>query len=214
MTRLKVAFAGAAVALAAVVAAPDAHADDSDFMYGDCGFDSSTEPITTTGTHTGSIGVTSVTTTGYADPRLIGATVTCWIEVNGSVAPGTTHSYGDFLGIAGLHYGSDPASFTTTDVLDNVQVCETIAYADSTTDTHCIYNDLVLPSTRQQQYIRHVGTTVFAILDPAVCSQLAPHAGSYPGGVMIGPDGDLYLGIPDPLDLGLNPTYDCPPYNY
>jgi len=50
---------------------PTAHADESDFMYGDCGFDS-LELTITTGTHSGWISDRSVTTTGYANPRLIG----------------------------------------------------------------------------------------------------------------------------------------------
>jgi len=197
---------------AAVLAAPAAHADDSDFMYGDCSFDSASQSLMTTGTYSGWIGVRSVTTTGYANPRLIGATVTCWIEVNGVVAAGTTHSYGDLPGVPGVQAGMDPATYTTTDALDNVQVCESVAYADSTFRSHCIYNDLQMPSHRQQEYINQIVTTGFAQLDPAICPQLAAHAGSYPGGVTIGPDGDLRTDAPDPLGLGTNNVYDCPPY--
>lgn len=214
MNRLKTALATGVTVLAAALVAPAAHADDSDFMYGDCGFGSA-EVFYTNGTHTGWIEDRSVTTTGYANPQLIGATVTCWIEVNGVVAPGTTHSYGDLPGLPGVQVGADPASFVTTDVLDNVQVCETVAYADGTTRSHCIYNDLSLPTIRQREYIDHVATTAFAIVDPTVCAELASHAGSYPGDVTIGPDGDVYAyDVPDPLGLGLTVLYDCPPYLY
>ena len=157
-----------AVGIGALVA-PAAHADDSDFMYGDCGFDSA-ELLATTGTHTGWIEDRSVTTTGYANPRPIGATVTCWIDVNGVVAPGTTYSYGDLPGVTGVQVGADPVSFTTTDLLDNVQVCESIAYADGTTNSHCIYNDLAFPTLRQQEYINHAFTTGLAILCPELGS--------------------------------------------
>jgi len=184
---------------------PTAHADESDFMYGDCGFDS-LELTITTGTHSGWISDRSVTTTGYANPRLIGATVTCWIEVNGAVAPGTTHSYGDLPGVPGVQIGEDAASFTTTDLLDNVQVCESVAYADGTTRSHCIYNDLQMPSHRQQEYIDHA----FRTTDAVYCPALAAAAGSYPGGVTIGPDGDVFA--PDPLGLGITQVWDCPPY--
>lgn len=149
----------AAVVLGATaLVAPAAHADDSDFMYGDCGFDSA-EVLATSGTHSGWIGVRSVTTTGYASPRPISATVTCWIEVNGALAPSTTHSYADVAGVPGVQIGSDPVSFAA-DIVDDVRVCETIAYADGTTDSHCIYHDLQMPSHRQQEYIDHVFRTV------------------------------------------------------
>jgi len=195
----------AALALgASLLVAPTAHADDSDFMYGDCTFDSA-EVLATSGTHTGWIGDRSVTTTGYAQPRPIGATVTCWIEVNGVVAAGTTHSYSDLAGVPGVQAGVDPISFTA-DILDNVQVCETVAYADGTTRSHCIYNDLQIPTHRQFEYIDHALRTV----ETTVCPAMAAAAGTYPGGVTIAPDGDVY--VPVPLDLWDGPVYDCPPY--
>jgi hypothetical protein len=42
-----------------------------------------------------------------------------------------------------------------------------------------------------------------------ICPVLSHLAGNYPGGLSIHPDGDVY--VPDPLGLGLNPVYDCPP---
>jgi len=44
-------------------------------------------------------------------------------------------------------------------------------------------------------------------VDPIVCPELQPLAGTYPGGLSIGPDGDVSLD-----GSGFNPLYDCPPY--
>jgi len=44
-------------------------------------------------------------------------------------------------------------------------------------------------------------------VDPIVCPELQPLAGTYPGGLSVGSDGDVSLD-----GSGFNPLYDCPPY--
>lgn len=210
MTRRQSLVAAAAL-LAAIAVAPAAHADASDFMYGGCGFDS---VVPSTGdTYSGWIEDRSVTTTGYGNPHLIGAAVTCWMAVNGVRVPGSTHTYGDIPGVPGVQAGSDPLTFTVGPD-DFPVVCQQVRYVDGTTGWEdCLWQDLQLPSQHQALLRDHLLATASGLsedIDPAVCPALAAAAGSYPGGVTIDPTGDTT--VPDPLELWEGPVYDCPPY--
>ena len=93
---------------ASMLGAPTAHAGNPDVFRGDCFYDTIEGPPNTgDAAYVGVIGDRSITTTGDFPPTPIGATVTCWIEINGAVAPGTTHSYGDIAGIPGVQAGAD-----------------------------------------------------------------------------------------------------------
>ncbi|MDQ1686431.1 MAG: hypothetical protein QOC82_3168 [Frankiaceae bacterium] len=180
---------------------PSAHANGSDTLRGGCYYDTVDKPVGDTTEYDGVVGDYSVTTDSDGLP--IGATVTCWLEVNGIEAPGTRFDYsGD-----GVQFGSHPASYHA-EVDDQVDECRTIAYADGTTDpaTCFIATTVKIPPECECSILE----LVLAALDSAACPQLVGLAGTYPAGVTIEPDGDVY--IPDPLSLGLNPVYDCPPY--
>src|SRR4051812_25121455 len=106
----------AALALgASMLVVPTAHAANPDVINGGCFFATAEQETVTAGHNVGVIGDYSVTTTGDTPPTPIGAVVTCWLEVNGVVAPGTTHSYGELAGVSGVQAGSDPISYDTTD---------------------------------------------------------------------------------------------------
>jgi hypothetical protein len=213
LASLVVALATTATAAAAL---PAAAADSTDVVHGGCFFD--TEQQLDQQTNVGIIGDRSVTTTGDAVPAPIGATVTCWIEVNGVPVPGSTHSYGDLAGVAGVQAGADPLTFTATD-FDVVKECQTVAFADGTSTTGCLDAETITVGppcgqTTEDCLVVIEDKVFYDYVDPAVCPVLVAHAGSYPGGVTIAPDGDVY--VPDPLGLFQpGPVYDCPPYfNY
>jgi hypothetical protein len=196
----------------AAVALPAAAADSADVVHGGCFFQTQQQSGSTT--NTGVIGDRSVTTTGSPVPAPIGATVTCWIRVNGVAAPGTTHSYGDLAGVPGVQAGADPLTFTGTDA-DTIDECQTVAFADGTSTTGCVgatYNPTPCGQTTEDCLVPIEDTLFYGYIDPLVCPVLVAHAGRYPGGVTIAPDGDVY--VPDPLGLfDSGPVYDCPPYN-
>ncbi|MDQ1745760.1 MAG: hypothetical protein QOD07_23 [Frankiaceae bacterium] len=207
MRRLSLA-ALAAVVLALVV--PAGHAAAPDVMHGGCFVDTLSKSAAGSNENVGAIGADSVTTTGDFPPAPIGATVTCWIEVNFVEAPGTRFHYSGF----GAQAGIDPVSFVATDS-DFVEGCESVRFADGTTDSGCPIGggDPQIPPQFVLDWLNAVFDDLtaaeIAYVDPAVCPALVAAAGSY-GPVTIGPDGDVFL--PDPYDLGLTPVYDCPPY--
>jgi len=205
LRRTSLAFVALAVSM---LVAPSAHADGSDAIHGGCDFDTVHNSVT--GEEVGTISDRSVTTDASGAP--IGATVTCWIEVDQAEAPGTRFSYSG----TGVQAGANPISFVAGDGW--VRECQAVTYADGSTEpTSC-------PEPRVIQIPPQIceGCSLIDILldaldevfiddvDPKVCPVLAERAGSYPGGITIAPDGDVYL--PDPLGLGLNPIYICPPY--
>jgi len=223
------------------IVAPAAHADASDALHGGCRF-----AAFATGANgdvqTGVIGDLSVTTTGDASVdriadatvRPIGATVTCWIEVNGITAPGTTHSYGVPGAAAPVQAGADPLTFAA-ESWDIVNVCTSVTFADGTTQSGCPLESgyttcgvgggggsIQIPPQTTEDLLNvllnsansFANECVFMpYVDPAVCPVLKQLAGSYPGGLTVGPDGDV--DFPDPTGLQLwigSSWYDCPPY--
>ena len=193
-----------ALGLSALVV-PAAHASDPDRILGGCFFDANSPAGSDA--YTGVIGDKSVTLTGDWPPAPIGATVTCWIEVNGVEAPGTRHTYGDLS--QPVQYGVDALTFTADPAAWIIE-CETVAFADGTTLSGCPVEDgKLIDIERGDGLVYEILDDLFyRVLDPNVCPVLVQLAGSYPGGVTIAPDGDVY--VPDPLGLG--PIYDCPPY--
>jgi hypothetical protein len=196
-------FAAALGLGASLLAAPAAQAATTDVIYGGC-FDNTLSGPSNDGVNTGVIGDVSATTDSAGVP--IGATVTCWIEVNSVEAPDTRFSYSGF----GVQAGSNPISYTSFDV-DTVKTCQEVAYDDGSANTSCSPVTVVHPVPPECcDLVETVFDALATYVDPAVCPALAGLAGSYPGGLAIQPDGDLY--VPDPLGLGLGPVYDCPPY--
>jgi len=205
MRRTSLALAALAVSMSV---APSAHADGSDVIHGGCDF--GTVHNSATGEDVGTISDRSVTTDASGAP--IGATVTCWIEVDQAEAPGTRFSYSG----TGVQAGANPISFVAGDGW--VRVCQAVTYADGSTEPTSCPDPTVIQIPPQicegcsliDILLRALDDVLIDDVDPALCPVLAQHSGSYPGGITIAPDGDVY--VPDPLVLFAGPVYDCPPY--
>ena len=182
--------------------APAAHAARPDVIHGGCFFDTVADP-STAGGQIGVIGDVSITRTGAIPTVPIGATVSCWIEVDGVEALGTRFSYSGF----GVQAGVDRLSYAAADD-QIVGGCESVTFADGTTQTYPCPQPLG-PFYVPPQPVTELLGEFFDFADPLVCTALSGAAGTY-GPVTVRPDGDVY--VLDPLSLGLNPLYDCPPY--
>ena len=192
----------AVVASVCVVPVPSAQAARPDVIHGGCFLETVADP-SADGTQVGVIGDLSVTRTGAIPTMPIGATVSCWIEVDGVEAPGTRFSYSGL----GAQAGADRISYTAADS-EIVAECQSVTFADGTTQA------LPCPAPLGPFYLPPRSVTellveLFDFADALVCPALAAGVGTY-GPVTIAPDGDVYL--PDPFALGINPFWDCPPY--
>ena len=173
-----------------------------DTIHGGCHFDTNEQQNLTEGQNQGVIGDSSVTTDAANLPT--GASVTCFIRVNGIAQGDTSHTY---TGV-GVQAGANQIVFTAG-VNDTVTLCEDVTYADTTTEPeNC-------PAATQQQIPpQQVIDLLNSTVDPIVCPQLialgVATGGGVAGVVTIDSTGDT--SIIDPLNLGINPVYDCPPY--
>jgi hypothetical protein len=181
-----------------------------DTHHGGCFFNTDENAVATNSQNQGVIGDLSVTVDGNNQPT--GADVTCTITVNGIPQVSKTYSGNP------VQAGSDQVVFTASDT-DAVQLCQTITYADHSTESSC--GDATSQQIPPQQVIDALNgifdtLTAFEIstVDPIVCPVLVTlhgvTGGGVPGVVEIHADGDVY--VADPLSLGINPVYDCPPY--
>jgi hypothetical protein len=204
-------IAGLALSTGAFVA-PAGHAATPDTIKGGCFFN--TVQVTTAGGYVGYIGDVSVTRDGSGLPT--GATVSCWLAVNGVEAPGTRHTYGDMS--SPVQAGIDLTSYTISPY-DDVAECEYVVYADNTTSsTDCPPIDTIeIPPQKVRDLlvaIERIAQGAICADGPAdvcaiVCPQLQTLAGDY-GPLTITPDGDVVL--VDQYYIGYNPIFDCPPY--
>lgn len=199
---------------ASALAMPAAHAGSPDRVHGGCGY----EATNVVGdTQVGVIYDASTTTTGDAVPRPIGATVTCWLTVNGVEAAGTRHTYGDLADARGVQAGAELISFTAG-VSDIVEECEAVAFADSTSESWCLVSD------GPQFPPQAVWDLVDGVEGPGhdavcgggsggvcatVCAFTRQLAGRY-GPVVFADDGDVE--VANPFDVGTILVFDCPPY--
>jgi hypothetical protein len=202
---------GVLVLGATVLAVPAAQAASPDIFHGGCTWSSDSRPGDP-GENLGYIGDLSTTTTPNGAP--IAATVTCWLRVNGVEAAGTRFGYAG----TGAQAGVNPISFYASNT-DEIDLCYSVLVADNTTieDTCFAIDPIQIPP----QVVWDTVDSVFALVDQvegcnashdecsAICPPLQLLAGTY-GPLTIGPDGDV--SVADPLGLGLNPVYDCPPY--
>ncbi len=190
------------VMLAASMLAPAAHAA-ADTIDGGCfilavDLDSVTNFVTS-----GFLGDVSVTRDGAGLPT--GATVTCWIEINGIESSGTRFAATG----PGVQAGLIQVGFVRGDT-DSIAVCERVAYADGTASATCA------PPPDEQgvppQLLFDAAHGAFeSVVDPVLCPVLASQAGEYPGGLAISSTGDV--SVTDPLDVaGTVVAHDCPPY--
>jgi hypothetical protein len=194
---------GAAVFGIVAGMAPAATANAAgDDIRGGCFFDSDANALTGS-TNVGDIGDLSVTTGPDGLPT--GATVTCFIRVNGVEAPGTRFSYSG----TGVQAGANPITFIAGPT-DNVDECQEVTYADGTTEPlDCP------PSTRDpippQPIVDAIHEVFIGFVDPLSCPVLVALGQATGGGIAgtleIGADGDLYLVTPIYTRI-----YDCPPY--
>jgi len=204
-------FAALAFGASAIVV-PTAHAGSPDIVHGGCFFDTAAQPSTQPGGNVGVIGDLSVTTDASGKP--MAATVSCWLDVNGVEAAGTRFSYAG----TGGQVGANPIQFFASNT-DQIDLCTSVVFADNTTTgAECLVSDgpEIPPQVVWDEF-----DAVAGLIDAVEgcdashqeCSLLCPRlklvAGSY-GPLTIGPDGDVF--VVDPLGLGLNPVYDCPPY--
>ncbi|MDQ1700520.1 MAG: hypothetical protein QOG34_2383 [Frankiaceae bacterium] len=212
----RVFIAGVVLASAVVVAVPSSAATTHN-IRGGCGYDS--VEVTPAGGYTGLMYEVSATTVGGVGTAPIGATVTCWITVNGTEAPGTRHTYGDLNG-PGVQAGADRISFTAQPH-DFVNECQSVVYADNTTSDPDFDCPAIAPIGFPPQPILDLANTIVRVAQSAVCNdergevcallcpQLQRLAGDY-GPLTIAPDGDVV--VVDQYDVGYNPVFDCPPY--
>jgi len=208
----------AALALGAgALVVPAGHAAAQHDIRGGCAY--AAYEVTTHGDYRGLMYEVSATTEGGAGTAPIGATVSCWIMINGVEVPGTRHTYGD-LAVPGVQAGADPIAFTSQPY-DNVVECHSVLYADNTTSDPILNCPAIDPiQIPPQEVLDAVGSIVHiaqnAVCSPdrgtlcaLVCPQLQQQAGDY-GPMTITPDGDVV--VVDQDNMGYNPVFDCPPY--
>ena len=195
-------------AVAGFVPAASANAA-GDLIQGGCGFITDDVGTLNGGNIEGVIYDASATLGPTGVPT--GATVECWVAVNGVKQDSTDLVATGF----GVQANAKQISFATSagDIIEEIQC---VTYADGTTEPctgPCTCDAQIPPQGVIDLYdavSADVNRDKDAVVDPVVCPLLVKLAGSY-GPVTIAPDGDVY--VPDPLDLFGGPVYDCPPYS-
>ncbi|MBV9098165.1 MAG: hypothetical protein JO079_08905 [Frankiaceae bacterium] len=211
---MRAAVLGASVLGIVGAMAPAASANSAgDTIHGGCFFNTDENAIATNGQNQGSIGDASATTDPSGAPT--GASVECWIRVNGNKQNQTDHTY---TGV-GVQGGQDQIVFTA-DATATVELCEHVVYADTTTEDSCrVATSQNIPPDAVVALLNSIFDQLDAFekqnVDPNVCPVLvalhnAIPGGGIPGVLWIDPEGDVY--VADPLSLGLNPFWECYPY--
>ena len=196
-----------------------ASADPGDAIHGGCSFNTDSNQTATQGQNEGVIDATAILLTSANTPDA-GASVHCKIQVNGVDAPGTQLDVS--ANAAGIVQGQAQISFDDQDGALPSALCEKDDWSDGDTTGWVCQGSITIQIPPQE--VIDLLNSVFDILDgvfntlnqfeidnvdPVVCPVLKSLAGTY-GPITIAADGDVI--IPDPLDLGLNPFWDCPPY--
>ena len=201
----------ATLTLAAAAAVP-AHADTGSAYSGRCGFDSFSQYAVTGDTYTGvTYGYFAVWSPTHGNA--VTATVTCQVEVDGVVAPGSVVS-GSGTGLVVL---GGPVTFTASDTSD-VELCWTVDYTSDETPTDHACAQSTNAQFPPQEWIELINWA-FWFASPALDAVEAAVCGLTGGDVYL--DGELwwdcrpyeYPPNPDPgrLPYGPPPFYD-PPY--
>lgn len=176
---------------------------------GGCGFNTDQQQAVTAGQNVGEIYEDSATL--GPDHKPTGATVECWIAVNGVKVDSTDLVASGF----GVQANAKQISFAAGDA-DFVMLCQTVTYADGSVeppcDEPCGGAECQFPPQWILDLLNAAFTTVndaeIAYVDPAVCPQLVKLAGSY-GPITVTAEGDVF--VADPFGLA-GKEYDCPPY--
>jgi len=195
-----------------------AHADPGDTLSGGCGMYSEGGGGFNAAQQ-GLIYVSSASREASGTPS--GATVSCWIDVNGVPYAGTTitaSGNGEQSGAAQINYRASDT--------DSVTLCEQVTFFDGSfwvgrdgTNPDCrAVNAVEFPpqvvADTVNTVVAEVGILQQTVIDPILCPILVTLANATGGGVLgvhIHPDGDVWL--PQALGGGESQFYDCPPYN-
>jgi len=194
-----------------------ASADAGDAITGGCSFNTDSNQTVTQGQNEGVIDATAFMQTSAKTPDA-GASVHCKIQVNGVDAPGTQIDVA--ANAAGIVQGQAQISFDDQDGTLPSALCEKDDWGDGDTSGWVCQGsiEIQIPPQEVIDLLDSIFTTLeqFEIdnVDPLVCPVLVQlgqlTGGGVPGVLEIHADGDVY--VADPLGLGLNPFWDCPPY--
>lgn len=183
-----------------VIGAPAAHAS-GDTITGGCFASTDEHSILTNGQNQGILVIASVTRDASG---LENATVACWIDVNGVEQPGTRLTDTN----VGVQLAQQQIAYLALDD-DVVTLCEQVHFWNDNFDTGPVCQPTVIRVIVPTPVVGPVNQIFPNDIDPLLCPEFRSLHGDY-GPVTIATDGDI--SIPDPLGLGYNPIYDCPPY--
>jgi hypothetical protein len=217
----------AATVMAMVTPMTAASADQGDTLKGGCSFDTNRQATATNGQNQGVIADLSVSQEASGGPS--GATVECWINVNGVAAPGT-----DIVASgSGVQANSAQISYSAGDT-DAVALCQKVTFDDGSswvgpdgTNPDCpaatstqippqvvidtldtVINTLIDVLNTANDALNSV---LIADVDPVICPILKNNLGGQTVGPLeINADGDIIVN--DPAGL-VGKVYDCPPYD-
>jgi hypothetical protein len=197
----------AATVMAMVTPMTAASADQGDTLKGGCSFDTNEQAQVTNGQNQGVIADLSVSQEASGGPS--GATVQCWIDVNGVEAPGTRISASG----NGVQANSAQITFAASET-DAVSECEQVTFDDGSTWVGADGTNPDCPAATQTQIPPQVVidtiNSVLALTDalnPILCPIFASLGPQDIGGVItISSDGSLV--IADPVGLVVI-TNDC-----
>jgi len=188
-----------------------AHADQGDTLKGGCHFSTNQQQTVTNGQNQGVIADLSASQEATGAPS--GATVKCWINVNGAKAPGTEI---DASGL-GVQQNEAQITFAAGDT-DAVALCQQVIFDDGSSWVGADGTNPDCPAAMSTQIppqvvIDAINNLFVTVIDPTICPVLIQlgqlTGGGVPGVLTIGPDGDV--NVIDPLGI-LDPVEDCPPY--
>jgi len=176
-----------------------------DTIVGGCFFVAIESSDITNATTQGIVGEVSATTGPTNRPT--GATVHCWMDLNGADQPDT---HVDATG-TGVQIGVPKQISLIAVVGDSISLCQSVIYDDfSTEPTTC---QAATTATLPPPAIDDAADVVTSVLDPFLCPALVlvgrDTGGGVPGVLTIEPDGDIVV---DDLYAEFGPIYDCPPY--
>jgi hypothetical protein len=181
--------------VAPLTSVPQATAATGDQLRGGCGFVAVNVPGLTNGQNEGVIFVAAYSQASNGTPS--GATVSCWIDVNGNEQPGTRITVagsGPIVGQEQIMFGANET--------DSVTECEEVTFAASSTVDCPAATEVTIPPQSARDTI---ASTVIPIICPVLVS-LGPQ--NVFGVLTIATDGDVSAGG----GVLNNPIIDCPPY--
>ena len=194
-----------------------ANADSSDTRHGGCFFNTDANQTVTQNENQGVIGVDAEMITPANTPDA-NAEIDCKIQVNGADAPGTEIDV--HANAAGVVSGQQQIIFDDQAGTLPSALCENDISGDGSSSGWVCEGSMTI--TIPPQVVLDLLDTIFNTLDglevqfvdPTVCPLLVDIHNATGGGVQgvlyIASDGDVL--VADPLNLGLNPVDDCPPY--